>query len=319
MAVFRGRRGQGRPRHQGPGRSQKLYHLVVNLISGEDPEGSQNLARKLEHRLKRGDTECIIETAGTWEDFGRIVTESARRKPFSLVIFGGDRSVRIAAAHVVRTKGLLGIVPCGRHNSIFDSLYGSVDQEKAIEMISAGHQRRIDAGLANGHFFVGSLVSGLIPALLDRLGKDPFPRLSMSWSKLASQAAEDTIARPTTIKVDSYTFTAEPLILNVHLLSHLLTLRFAPAAMPDDGRLVLIYDQGGSRDVAAHYIRDLRKKKYQYTDAIHMVRGKRVSIAPASGRTWLMDGDRVEFSGNEVTVEVHNQVLRVYAHAPQSS
>ena len=155
MAVFRGRRGQGRPRHQGPGRRQRLFHLVVNLISGEDPEGSQNLARKLERRLKRGDTECIIDTAGTWEDFGRIVAESARRKPFSLVIFGGDRSVRIAAAHIVRNKGLLGIVPCGRHNSIFASLYASVDQEKAIEIIGAGHQRRIDAGLANGHFLVG--------------------------------------------------------------------------------------------------------------------------------------------------------------------
>ncbi len=305
-----------RPRPSGPPRHRQVYSLVVNQAAGGSVDTAVKLARKLERRFRRGECDCIVESASDWAGFTRLVTESARKHPHALVVFGGDGSVRMAASQVARNKGLLGIVPCGRFNNIFSSLYGHVDPEMALEIVRTGREMRIDAATANGQFIVGSLVSGLIPALLERLGKSSLPRLSLSWSKLAARAAEDTVATPITMKVDAFTFTAEPLILNVHLLPNLLTLRMAPAAAPQDGRLIIVVDTSGDRDTAAHYIRDLRKRKYQYSESIQMIRGQRVTIAPASGRQWLMDGDPVVFSGSEVTVEVIPQAVRVFAHVP---
>ncbi len=300
-------------------RRKRIFQLVVNKAAGPDGDNSVRLARKLDRRLKRAGRECHLLVANTWDQFGEMVTSAIRSRPYATVIFGGDGSVRLAASRAVRSKALIGIVPCGRFNSIFHSIYGTNDLEKALEIVRSGYQRRIDAGLANGHFFLGSLVTGLVPGMVERLGMRKLPRIAMGWNNLASHAAEDTLRRRTKIKVDSYTFETEPYLINVHMLSHLMTLHFAPAAVPDDGRITLIYDTEGKRDKVAHYIRDLKKNRYQYCDGVHMIRGERVTISPITGRTWLMDGDAVEFSGNELAIEVLHLALRILYYAPKKS
>lgn len=282
-------------------------------------ENALKLAKKMERRLKRSGRECYLNTASTWDNFGEIVANAVKKRPFAIIVFGGDSSVRLAASRAVKARTLLGIVPCGKFNSIFRSIYGHDDPDIALDIIKSECQTRIDAGLANGHFFLGSLVSGLVPALVDRLGNKNLPRLAMTWSKLAAAAADESVSRPTTMTVDSYTFKAQPLVLSVHLLSHFLTLRFAPAANPDDGRLILLYDRDGNREIVAHYIRDLKKNKYQYTNGVQMIRGKRVIITPIAGRRWLIDSDEVEFTGNELAVEVLHRALRLFSHAPDKA
>lgn len=303
-------------RSRNPVPSRKThYYLAVNQAAGGGVETAQKLARKLERRFRRGDCECIIETAANWKDYTRMVSEAARKRPHAIVVFGGDGSVRMAASQAARIKGLIGIVPCGRFNNIYTSLYGPPDHEAALELIREGQHTAIDAGLVEGHFFLGSLVTGFIPAFVDRLGTGSLPRLTMTWAKLAGRAAEDAIARPTTMKIDSFTFAVEPLVLGVHLLSTILTLKIAPVADPIDGRLIVVFDPKGDRDTIAHFIRDLRRKKYQFSSAVQLVRGRRVTISPAGGRTWLLDGDPVDFARDEIMVEVVPQAVRVFTHA----
>jgi diacylglycerol kinase family enzyme len=276
-------------------------------------------ARKLERRLRRTGVGCIIQSASKWDEYIQMVTQACRQRPSALIVFGGDGSVRLAASRIIPAKGLLGIVPCGCFNNIYASLYGHTDIDRAMELIQPGRERRIDAGMANRNFFLGQLISGVVPALIERLEDKKLPRLSMTWSKLAAKAADDVEARSATIKVDAYTFKTQPLLLHVHLLPDLLTLRFAPPAQAGDGKLFLIYDRDGTRDMVAQYIRDLRKNRYYYLDGMQLIRGRRISIAPAAGRTWLIDGDPIRFTGEEITIEVLPQVLRVFSDAaPQS-
>ncbi|MDD4051380.1 MAG: diacylglycerol kinase family protein [candidate division Zixibacteria bacterium] len=289
--------------------------MAVNEAAGGGIEMAQKLAKKVERRFRRGDCECVVESAANWKDYTRMVTEAVRKRPYAVVVFGGDGSVRMAASQTARIKGLLGIVPCGRFNNIYTSLYGEPDPEAALEIINGGQQTQIDAALANGQFFVGSLVTGVIPAFLERLGSGSLPRLSMSWTKLAARAAEDAIARPTTMKIDSFTYEVEPLVLGVHLLSTIMTLKVAPVADPIDGRLIVVFDPKGDRDTAARFIRDLRKRKYQFDDGVQLIRGRRFTMTPATGRAWLLDGDPVEFTREELTVEVLPQVVRIFTHA----
>jgi len=317
---------QGRPRGnvrrpqslKSKRQQKRLYHLIVNQTAGNNPENSVKLAKKLERSLKRSGHDAVLHSAVTWDEYVQEVINALRDRPFAVVIFGGDGSVRMAASRIARAKGLLGIVPCGRFNDIFRSLYGHANGEEALEIVRSDHQMRIDAALANGQFFLGSLITGLLPNLIERLDSGKLPRLTLTLSKMAARAADDTIPRTATFKVDSYTFKAQPLVLNFHLLSHLMTLRFAPVAAPGHGRVILIYDEGGTRDKVAHYIRDLKKDRYQYTENFHMLRGQRISVSPAMGRTWLMDGDKIEFTGEEIGIEVLPQILRVFSNAPTS-
>jgi len=306
-----------RPRSiKGQTRRRKDYQLVVDLTARGDADESVRLAKKLERRLKQANSECEVHITKSWDDFGRTMNQAVHKRPYAIVVFGGDSSVRLAASLAVRAKRLLGIVPCGRHNNIFSSLYGHTDPEEALEIVRSGYQRRIDGGLANGHFFLGSLVSGLVPAMLDRLGDNKLPRMALTWSKLASHAADETVVRSTTMKMDSYTFSAEPALLNIHLLPLFMTLRFAPVAQPDDGQLVLVFDKDGRRDIMAHYIRDLKKNKYQYANDVQMIRGRKITLSPASNRKWLIDGGMVEFTSDELLIEVLPQALRICSYAP---
>lgn len=309
--------------HRGPrslksaGRRKRVYQLVIDKSADENSENSLRLAGLLSGRLKKAGYDCYQSIAEDHDEFASMATAAARRRPFAVIVFGDDISVRIAAARVVRAKGLLGIVPCGQSNNIYTSLYGNDDAEAALNIVRSDYQKRIDAGLANGHFFLGSLVSGLVPAITSRLsGKKP-PRLALSWSKLAANAADDSVVRTTKMKVDSFTFSAKPLVLNIHLLPSLLDLRFAPAAVADDGHLILIYDREGNREMISHYIRDLKKNKYQYTDGIQMIRGERITISPVAGRSWLIDGEDIEFSGDEVIIEVLHRAVRIFSDAPK--
>lgn len=319
MIRNQSRRPTSRPRRPAPpSRRRKVYQFIINRSAGtgkEDP--GLKLAKKLERRLKRSGWDSFIKSANTAEEFDRCISAAVREHPFAVVVFGGDGSVRRAAAVVAKVNGLLGIIPIGRHNNIYNSLYGPVDPEAALDLISGGYQARIDLGQANGRVFVGSLITGLVPALIERLGGGKFPRLGMTWTKLAGRAADDTVARAITMKIDYFTFQLEPHLLNVHLLPNLLTLRFAPVAAPDNGRLVVVYDRDASRDTLAHYIRDLKKGDYQYTDSMQIIRGQKIVITPAAGQKWLMDGDEIEFSGEELTIEVLPGALRVFSHAPK--
>jgi diacylglycerol kinase (ATP) len=315
-------RPKSRPPRRSPGprtprQRRRAYHLIVNQLAGNTPENSLREAKRLERRLRRAGWDAIVHTAETWNDFIKAVVDALRSRPYAVVVFGGDGSVRYAASRVARAKGLLGIVPCGRFNNIFRSLYGNTDTEAALDIIRSEHQIRIDAGLANGKFFLGSLITGLIPMLLKRLGDKKLPRLTLSWSKLAARAIDDTMPRTTVLKIDTFTFKVQPLILNVQLLPYFMSLRFAPAAVPDDGRVILIYDREGTRESVMHFVRDLRKDRHQYTDGVQMVRAKRVSISNPGGQEWFMDGDLVEFTGEEITIEVLNRILRIFSNAPE--
>jgi len=310
------RQPRGAKKIQASRRRKKAYQLIVNQLAGQDPNQPLRLACQLERRLKRRGHECEIHQAKTWDEFVQAAAQAVKQRPYATVVFGGDGSVRLAASGVARAKGLLGIVPCGRFNNIFGSLYGHEDPDKALDLVCSNNEKRIDAGLANGTFFLGSLITGLVPIMIDKLGKKKPPRLAMTWGKMAGQAADETMPQTATMKVDAYTFQVQPLILHIHLLSDIMSLSFAPVATPDDGRLVLIFDRDGTRDVVSHYIRDLKKNRYQYIDGIQMLRGERMTITPASGRVWLIDGDKIEFAGDKIGIEILNRILRIFADAP---
>jgi diacylglycerol kinase family enzyme len=286
---------------------------VANLAAGEQSaDKMQKMASRLMQRLKRRGHECDFQLADNGLAFEELLPRLVKRRPHALVVFGGSGSVRCAASRLLNSRTALGIIPCGRFNDIFRSLYPSHEPDRAADIVVQDRWRKIDIGRAGGKYFVGSLITGLVPKMIARNGDNNLPRMARSWSKLAGSATEDTAAREIEIKVDAFTFKAKPRLINLHVLSHVMTLPMAPAATPAQNRLVLLFDDGSDRDQISQYVKDIKKNRYQYTGKVQMVRGKRIAFSPVAGRGWLADGEEVAFSGDSLTVELHPGALRVF-------
>jgi YegS/Rv2252/BmrU family lipid kinase len=105
----------------------------------------------------------------------------------AVVIAGGDGSLNAAAPALVRTGLPLGIIPTGTANDLARTLGLPTDIEAAVDVIAAGHQRRIDIGDVNGHLFFNVASLGLSAELarqLDRETKRRFGRLGYALTAI---------------------------------------------------------------------------------------------------------------------------------------
>lgn len=334
----RGGRSSGRPRSRRPGsgkpqqgrqprrqtqrkvrrrpnrqQQKKQFILVANLAAGEfTADRIQKMAARLAQRLKRRGHECELELADNGLAFEELLPRLLKKRPHGLIVFGGDGSVRCAASRLLNSRTALGIMPTGRFNDIYRSFYPSRSLDEAADIIVQDKWRKIDIGRAGGKYFVGSLITGLIPKMIRRQDSKHLPRLALSWGKLAASATDDVAAREIEIKVDAFTFRAKPRLVNIHLLPHTMTLPLAPAANPSGNRLVLLFDDNSNRDQIAQYVRDIKKNRYQYTGKVQMVRGQRIALSPVAGRGWLADGEEMTFAGDSLVVELQSGAVRLF-------
>ena len=77
------------------------------------------------------------------------------------VVMSGDGLIGAVGGALAGAETPLGIVPGGRGNDLARVLGIPDDPEGAVEVIAAGHARRIDVGEANGRRFLGIASAGL--------------------------------------------------------------------------------------------------------------------------------------------------------------
>lgn len=86
-----------------------------------------------------------------------------------VVVCGGDGSISSAAAAVIESGLPLGIIPAGTANDLARTLGIPLDFAAAADVIAAGHTRRIDVGMVNGHAFFNAASIGLSSDLARKL------------------------------------------------------------------------------------------------------------------------------------------------------
>jgi len=89
------------------------------------------------------------------------LASAAAQSGETVVAFGGDGMVRIAAHAVRGTGAMLGILPGGRGNDFARALGIPQDPIDACRVLADGHTRAIDAGDADGATFVGNATIGI--------------------------------------------------------------------------------------------------------------------------------------------------------------
>lgn len=137
-------------------------------------------------RLEAGGFAVTVEP---FENLPEIARDITRLKDTSdaVVVCGGDGSISSAAPALIESGLPLGIVPAGTANDLARTLSIPLDFAAAADLVVAGHIRRIDVGLVNGHAFFNVASIGLSSELAQKLDpetKKRFGRLGYAVAAL---------------------------------------------------------------------------------------------------------------------------------------
>jgi diacylglycerol kinase (ATP) len=298
-------------RNTRPPRYEPLFIIIVNSEASQfDKKKISDLSEKIS---KAGGRYQIIEPNSQGDAIFQI-RRIVNSRPEGIIACGGDTTVNLVAQSLVRHTTGLGILPMGRFNNIYRSLYGEPDMNQAIQNILSKKSRKIDHGLVGDRFFLGSIGVGLIPELFESIKKKGAPRFGIGWSRLAAQAAARVPVTPLTIKIESFKFSFAPLMVNVNLLPYSAGLALTSGSIDDDGKGEIIFDVGQDKAIYSNFIRQIAKNKYLYADEIKMFRGSKVSITPIPGNIFYLDGELVEHHAPALEIEIFEKKIRIFGN-----
>ena len=101
------------------------------------------------------------------EDLGAVCEEASGAVDCDiLVVAGGDGTIGTAAAALADSGRALGIIPLGTLNHFARDAGIPADLEQAVDVIAAGHRRRVDLAEVNGRIFVNNSAVGLYPEMV---------------------------------------------------------------------------------------------------------------------------------------------------------
>jgi len=289
--------------------ARPTYGLVINQQAAEF---SQDKIDRLVKGIAGARANWHMIKAETPREAVYQIKKFMGRRPLAIVACGGDSTVNLVARHLIRRTCILGILPLGRFNNLYRSLYGEPSLDRAIDHILSGKNRRIDYGLAGNNFFLGSVGFGLIPEMLSMLESRRLPRFGLSWSRLAARAAAAIKPIRSKITIDEFKFDITPSILNVNLLQSSSGLPLSPSSLDDDGKAEIIFDTAPGQTLSSSFVRKTLKKKYIYGDEIRLYRGTKVSVTPIGSRVMYLDGELMEPGGASLDVEIFPNKIRVF-------
>jgi len=266
----------------------------------------------LKSELSRAQREFHLIEGENSEKIAAQVRQIVNRHPEGIIACGGDGTVNLVAQHISRRSAILGILPMGKYNNIYRSLYGEPSKEAAARHILSGKARRIDHALIGGKFVLGSFGVGLFPELTEIIKDRGIPRFGITWSRYASQAASRVRQQPVSIKMDAFQFDISPRLLQICLLPVTLGIPLTTSSLDDDGKAEVIFDTANGEAILSSFIRMIYKKKYIYSDEIRIYRGHKILMSPMAGRSVYLDGDIFENKTDSLNIEVFEKKIRIY-------
>src|SRR3954453_7342357 len=143
-----------------------MARIVVLLNRGggavaADPKMTGKVRKAF--RAARVDVAIELVAGGDCEVRCRAI---AARGDGLLVVGGGDGTVAAAAAALVGTRTLLGILPLGTLNHFARDLGIPPALEDAVKVIAAKTERRVDVAEMNGRVFINNSAIGLYPLMV---------------------------------------------------------------------------------------------------------------------------------------------------------
>ena len=137
-------------------------------------------------RLEAGGFVVTVEPFKNLPEIARDITR-LHQTADAIVVCGGDGSISSSAPALIESGLPLGIIPAGTANDLARTLSIPLDFGAAADVIVAGHTRKIDVGMVNGHAFFNVASIGLSSELAQKLDpeiKKRFGRLGYAIAAL---------------------------------------------------------------------------------------------------------------------------------------
>jgi YegS/Rv2252/BmrU family lipid kinase len=132
--------------------------LLVNPTAGAGRTRRHLPAVRAE--LDRLGVDVDVRESQSAEHAAAIAGEAAASKG-TVIAFGGDGLLRLAARELAGTTATMGVLPGGRGNDFARSLGISLDPVEACRVVAAGAVRAVDLGDVDGEVFLGVASCGL--------------------------------------------------------------------------------------------------------------------------------------------------------------
>ncbi|MGD8238218.1 MAG: diacylglycerol kinase family lipid kinase [Armatimonadota bacterium] len=267
--------------------------LIANPASRKLMRGLQ--AESLAERLQGPDTDVTCRLTSAPGEASALACEAPSAGFDTVVVAGGDGTVREAVDGLVGTDVPLGIIPTGTGNVLRRHLRLPRSAEGACEVIKGGRTQRFDLGRGGGRHFVLHAGAGHDANVVRRV---PAPMKAALGELAFVGAMVQVLAREQQwrmhVRVDDAEWEGRAwAVIVANSSSYAWRMRLVPHARTDDGLLdVAIFGACGVLAFAGLHIRALLGEHLK-SRHVHVLRGTEVEVHAEPTAPVQMDGDLV--------------------------
>jgi diacylglycerol kinase (ATP) len=232
----------------------------------------------------------------------------------TVVVCGGDGSIRAAAEALVGTPTALAVVPCGTANLFATGLGLPTDIDEIVKVITSGDRRSIDSAACNGQTFNVMAGSGFDVAMLAQAEDDKERLGTLAYVRAGIHQVRDRKLFDAKVKVDGNIFyEGEATCVLVGKLGSLKGgIKTFPDASPTDGLLhVAVVTAAGMREWAALMVSAVARKQQSSSHA-EMSAGTAIDVTFKSKRRFELDGG-VKGKAKKLAFEIRPRALVICA------
>ena len=135
--------------------------LIVNAKSRQGQRHFADACKAMESLPFPVDAHAVDDPG----DLCDVLTKALAKKPDLVIIGGGDGTVSGLIDQLVGKNIVLGVLPFGTANSFARTLGIPLDIPAAVEVLRAGHRRRIDLGMIGDDYYANCATLGIAPQI----------------------------------------------------------------------------------------------------------------------------------------------------------
>lgn len=289
--------------------SSRRFTILVNPVAGRGraPHRALPVAKLL--REAGAVAELVTTTSAT--DAVEKAAACAAAGHVAVAV-GGDGMVSLVADPVVRSGGVLGIVPSGRGNDFARQLGIDAEApvEAVVERLLGGEERAVDAIDAGERIVTGSVYAGVDSRASVIVDHARFVPSALEYRYAAMRALATYEPIDFTVTVDGETHShrgANVVVANSGYYGS--GMHIAPDAVVDDGQLDIVMIGAASRWALVRAMPKVYDGSHTELDEVTTLRGREITISAESAVDAYADGDRL--AALPVTARVAAGALRV--------
>jgi diacylglycerol kinase (ATP) len=225
-------------------------------------------------------------------DAKKAAQKALKHDAQTVVVCGGDGSIRAAAEALVGTSTALAVVPCGTANLFATGLSLPTDIDEIVKVIISGDRRSIDSATCNGKTFNVMAGSGFDVGMLAQAEDDKERLGTLAYVRAGVDQVRHRKMFNAKVTVDGNTFYDDEAscVLVGKLGSLKGGVKAFPDASPTDGQLhVAVVTAARMREWAALMVSAVLRKQESSSHA-EMTAGTSVEVTFDRKRRFELDG-----------------------------